>query len=304
LTESGLMERQLGLNLVTEEERVSSVFSFLQPVELASRQVAAVALIVGCGELIQVGNARAVRWQASKEQIAKKAQKLGVSIAANTFLRAMEELESRRVVGVLRNTRPWTYVVSLAALSQLPERVVDPVAELAALPCFGGAPDVDRTAFRSTSVNVGQSHRVREDLTQENPCLIVDRERVPAQTGDVGLTDRLLRPWDRRSGLQDSDLVQAVRSGDLSPVRRLWREAKILEWVPSQPSDDDLLRFLTIVHHCATAKGLNRSRMGALVARVKRGLDVTRIPNGSPGSSEDWASRVMRQYANAVEQTA
>lgn len=291
------MDRQFDLNLATEDERVQSVLHFLRPVELASRQASAVALVVGCGNLIQVGDTRAVMWQASKAKIEEKAGKNGVSVSANTFIKAMGELEALRVVGVLRNTRPWTYVVNLAALGQLPERQIEPLGALASLPCFGGSSEVDRSEVRSTSVNVGQAARVRDSINQENPCLPRDRDRDRAPTGSGGLADRMLRPWDRSLGLVDGDLVEAVRSGELEPIRRLWREAKVLEWVPAVPSGDDLLRFLTIVHHCATCSGLNR-RMGALVARVKRGLDCSRIPNGRPGSSEDWAAGVMRRAAS------
>ena len=102
------------------------------------------------------------------------------------------------------------------------------------------------------------------------------------------MTDRMARPWDRQCGLQDADLVQAVVSGELDPIRRLWQEAKVLEWVGD--CDDDLCRFLTVVHHVATAVGLH-CRMAALVSRVKRGIDVSKTRH----ASEDWAAAVMRR---------
>jgi hypothetical protein len=287
------MERQLELNLATEQERVASVLEYLQPVELAPRHRAALALVVSCGEVIQVGTTRAIRWQASKGRIGEKARKNGVKTSVNTFLRAVEELESRRVVGVLRNTRPWTYVVSLAALGQLPTAPADPVAAIEALPCFRPPEppeEVDRTEFRSAPVSSGQFARVRESNLIQNPCPTVYRDQEPcARMVDRGLTDRMVRPWDRQCGLVDADLVRAVERGELDPVRRLWREAKMLEWVGG--SEDELLRFLTIVHHCATSTGINRSRMGVLVARVRRGCDVAKIPH----RSEDWAAGVIRQ---------
>lgn len=287
------MERQLSLNLASESERVSSVSAFLRPVELASRQVAAVALIVGCGELIQVAGTKAARWSASKEEIAEKARKYGLKCSANTFLRAVEELEARRVVGVLRNTRPWTYVVSMPALSALETVPADPLEALASLPCFHPTEKGDRGGFRSASVSVGQSARDRERQEIQNPCPTVYRER---NTCPDGLTDRMRRPWDRQCGLRDDDLVWAVTTSSLDPVRRLWREAKVLEWVgvAGETSDDELLRFLTIVHHAATSTGINQSRMGVLTNRVKRQLDVSKIAQ----VSEKWAAGVVaRQHA-------
>lgn len=286
------MKRQLGMNLATEEERVASVLEYLRPVGLASRQIAAVGLIVGCGELIQVSGTAAARWQVAKEDVAEKAGKYGLKCSPNTFLRAVEELESRRLVGVLRTTRPWTYVVPLAALGQLETATEDPAEALAALPCFHPPARGDRTESQSVSVSVSQSARDRDSIQIQNPCPL--REPCRA-TGDGGLADRLRRPWDRHAGIRDQDLIRAVRSGELEPIRALWREAKVLEWIGG--SDDDLCRFLTIVNHTATSSGLNQSRMGALVARVKRGLDVSKIPH----VSEEWAACVMRSRHRAQD---
>jgi hypothetical protein len=300
------MERQLELNLATAEERVRSVAEYLRPVQLASRQVAAVALIVGYGELIQVRGQRAARWQASKDEIQDAGRKNGLVASANTFLRAVEELESERLVGVLRNTRPWTYAVNLVALARLEAPPADPLAALEALPAFGGEVErdemdpvdrVDRTEFRSTSVNVGQSARSRVSQEQENPCLpcTVSRDR---ETGDRGLVDRMRRPWDLQRGLTDADLVAAVRKGELDPIRRLWRDALVLEWIgcSQKASDDEMARFLACVHHAATAEGLHR-RMGNLVARVKRGCDL----KGTRQASDDWAAAVMRKRVPGLE---
>lgn len=306
------MERQLQLNLRSPSEQIASALEYLRPVDLEPRHAAAIALVIGCGSVIQVQDTQAVLWQASRAEVDRNAVQYGLDISGNTFLRRLNELEGRRIAGVLKTTRPWSYVVNLQALAALPLRSTDPTATLAALPCFGGVSESDPPVEaeistnlekfgqrRSTSVKVGQTARVRDRVYIQNPCPTVTRvrERDTGGVPAVGLAGRLVRPWDVRSGLGDADLVQSVQSGDLEPVRRLWREAVVLEWVPAQPCDDDLLRFLTIVHHCATCRGLNR-RMGALVARVKRGLDVRRIPNGQPGSSEDWAAGVMRIAAS------
>jgi hypothetical protein len=295
------MERQLSLNLGTEEERVASVRTYLQPVELAPRQVAAVALIVGCGEAIQVLGQPARRWCADKATISEKAKKYGLNCSGNTFLRAVEELEFRRIVGVLRNTRPWTYAVSLAALAKVEMRRNDPIAALESLPCFGGLEGGDRGESRSPSVTLGQGARDRERIHTQNPCPTVYRASVDVTSGG-GLADRMQRPWDRAAGLCDEDLVRAVVEGDLDPIRRLWEEAKVLEWVGCNRavSDDETLRFLAIVHHCATSPGINQSRMGVLVNRVKRGLDATKTRQ----ASDQWAAAVMARRHKHAEAAA
>lgn len=292
------MERQLSLHLATEDERVASVILYLQPVELAPRQVAAVALIVGCGDSIQVLGQAARRWVADKATISEKAKKCGLNCSGNTFLRAVEELEQRRIVGVLRNTRPWTYAVSLAALAKVELRRDDPIAALESLACFRGLEGGDRDDSRSPSVSPGQGARVRDRVRTQNPCPTVSRVSVDVTSG-AGLADRMRRPWDREAGLRDEDLVEAVASANLEPIRRLWEEAKVLEWVGCgrATSDDDAIRFLTIAHHCATSTGINQSRMGVLVSRVKRGLDVSKTTQ----ASDKWAAAVMaRRHAVAV----
>lgn len=293
------MDRQLGLNLASEQERVESVVSYLQPIELAQRQIAALALIMGCGEAIQVLGQHARRWVADKATISEKARKYGLKCSGNTFLAAVSELEDRRIVGVLRNTRPWTYAVSLAALERVEKRRQDPLEALTALACFGGLEGGDRDESRSGPVRSGQAARVRERVDTQNPCPTVYRGSVDVSTGGGGLADRLRRPWDRQSGLTDADLTRAVESGDLEPVRALWREAQVLEWVGvgGDVSDDDTLRFLTIVHHAATSKGINQSRFGVLVNRVRRGLDVSKIPQ----VSERWAAGVLAARHRVAE---
>lgn len=285
------MERQLDLALKTENERVAQVLRFLQPVELASRQVATVALVVGCGELIQVTGQAAVRWSASKGKIASKCREYGLSCSPNTFLKAAAELEKRRVLGVLRNTKPWTYVVRLGALAELEPAPKAAAQGLADLACFRPGPVPDQGGDRSGPVRSGQAARVRESIETQNPCPTVYRVPVDVLACEAGLIDRLRRPWDRKSGLTDADLVRAVQSGDMQPVRALWQEARVLEWVgcKGEASDDEALRFLTIVHHCATSPGINQSRFGVLVSRVRRNLDVTRIPQ----ASERWAAGVL-----------
>jgi len=284
------MERQLCLDLASEDDRVASVKTYLQPVELAPRQVAALSLIVGCGDTIQVLGHSGRRWVADKQTVAEKARKYGLKCSGNTFLRAVQELEEMRIVGVLRNTRPWTYAVSLTALGKVGLRRCDPIESLEGLACFGGLEGGDCGQSRSVSVSPGQSARDRDSIRNLNPCPTVYRDR-DAHTSDVGLTDRMRRPWDREVGLRDEDLVKAVKVGNIDPIRRLWEEAKVLEWVgcDQQASDDEALRFLTIVHHCATSAGINQSRMGVLVNRVKQGLRVDKIRQ----VSDNWAAAVM-----------
>jgi hypothetical protein len=185
--------------------------------------------------------------------------------------------------------------VSMAALSALETVPADPLEALASLPCFHPPEKGDRSGFRSASVSPGQSARDREIQEIQNPCPTVYRDRE-RNTCPAGLTDRMRRPWDRHCGLRDQDLVWAVTTTSLDAIRRLWREAKVLEWVgvAGETSDDELLRFLTIVHHAATSTGINQSRMGVLTNRVKRQLDISKIAHASEG----WAARVVaRQHA-------
>jgi hypothetical protein len=307
------MERQLCLDLVTAEERVASLSKYLQPVKLAPRLVAAACVIVARGDKIQVLGQHAIKLAIAKNEAAQVAKHHKVPISPNTWIAATEELEAKRIIGILRTTRPWTYVLSLEAIGRLQHAVDDVSAGIAALPIFQPE-EVDQEPDRSTlghpSVRVGQGVRDRERQEIQNPCPLpcsvsrdahsggvdrVDRpERAdradsrPAPSAIVrGLAGRMERPWDRQSGLTGEDLREAVRTGQLEPLRALYREAKVLEWIGD--SEDDLLRFLTAAHHVATVDGLG-NRMGALVARMKRECDV----NGCRQRSEQWAAGVLR----------
>jgi hypothetical protein len=275
------MDRQLNLTLKSDAERVAEVTTYLRPVCLAPRLVSAVAVIFGLGDVIQIGCESAIRWAGSKAQADRAAKTFGLTdCSANTFVSACLELEDRRLIGILRTTKPWTYVLSLRALGRLQAPVVDPLEQIAALPIFGG----DRGDGRSGPVSVGQGARVRENREIQNPCTVyVDRD-----TCGGGLADRMRRPWDRHCGLTSEDLQRAVALNELEPLRALWREALVLEWV--QPTEDARLRFLTIAHHCATVNGLG-NRIAAFVARVKRGLDVGKIRQ----ASELWAAEAIRR---------
>ncbi len=289
--------RQLDLRLETEEERVDALRDYLRPVELASRLVSAACLIVARGNQIQVGTQRAVRLAISKADAAQVAKRLGIGLSPNTWVAAIAELEARRIVGVLRTTSPWTYVLSLDALGKLQPAEDDELAQIAALPLFSveaPAAEPDRNAVRSGAgqgpVRPGQAPRVRVNKNLQDPCTV---RSVVSATEPAGLADRMVRPWHRVYGLTGEDLAWAVQSGQLECIRRLYREGKILEWIGG--SEDDLLRFLTAVHHCATCPGLS-SRMGALTARVKRDpIDVQKTRH----ASETWAAGVIRAYQTA-----
>jgi hypothetical protein len=292
--------RQIDLRLETEEERVKALQDYLRPVKLASRLVSAACLIVARGHQIQVGNQRAVRLAIPKSDVSQVAKQLGLELSPNTWLKAIVELESKRIVGVLRTTSPWTYVLSLDAIGKLQPAADDESAAIAALPIFGAeepqqaVAELDRKPNRSGSgqgpVTPGHPPRVRVESNLQNPCTV---RSVVSATEPAGLADRMVRPWHRQCGLTGEDLAWAVASGKLECIRRLYREGKQLEWIGT--SEDDLVRFLTAVHHCATCPGLDK-RMGALTARVKRDpIDV----RNTRQASDKWAADVIRKYQTA-----
>lgn len=255
------------------------VLEYLQPVKLASRLGSALALIVGHGDGIQVLGEDAVKLQIARSAIDELATRYRLpDCSGKSFVRACEELERRQVVGILRVTKPWTYVVSLRALARLESTPVDP---LASLPIF-----LSRGGGRDSPGQAGTGPRVRDSNHIQNPCSVSYRVRDRV-TGAGENVSRPLRPWDRRTGYSSEDLVAAIETGDLQVLRDLYREGLMLEWIDS--SEDSKLRFLVACHHAATAPGL-RNRMGALVARVRRNIDV----HGCRGISEDWAAGVLR----------
>jgi hypothetical protein len=280
------MERQGWLKLETAEERAESLHKYLRPFEMAQRQVAVLCTIAGLGELIQVQGRPGSRLAIAKGELAAASKRCGVPVSGTTWMAGAAELQRKTLLDIMLQTRPWTYLVCWSRLAKL--QPPGPVQPLETLTVFSDAPlpaGPDRTAVRSGPVRSGQDPRVREIVDTKNPC--PETVNVKRDTWPTGLADRLRRPWHRRDGVTSQDLVLGVVGGELEILRRLYREAKVLEWIGD--SEDELLRFLTGCHHVATSPGLG-NRVGALVARLKRACDV----HGCRQESENWAAGVLR----------
>jgi hypothetical protein len=268
------MERQLGLNLETAEERTDALKQYLAPLKLPDRQTKVLCLMSAHGERIEISGQRG-----SKLAISKRKAAVLMGCAPNTFVEGIADLTHLGVLSKLAISRPATYVVSWNRVARLEPARGDP---LASIPLF----DPDQTAVWSGMVSAGQAARdsVSRDLSKIRVRDSVYRDSMGAPT-NVDPS----RPWDRERGVTDDQLIAAVTSGDLAPLRRLYDEAVRLGWIGD--CEDSRLRFLTIAHHAATSAGLTISRMGAVVSRVRRKLDVVRIRH----DSEEWAAGVIRQ---------
>jgi hypothetical protein len=99
--------------------------------------------------------------------------------------------------------------------------------------------------------------------------------------------------------MDEPTLRRIVFSRDLEAVKELYREAVALGWIAD--CEESKVRLLTILHHAATAAGLNRNRVGALVGRVKRSLDVTRTRQESDQWAQEFLAGVRRDRELADE---
>lgn len=273
------MDRQHFLLFEDGQARAESARRFCGGRGLTARQIEVLCLICEQGERRSVNGQSLSVARLPKAEAGKR-----LSCSPNTFLGDVRDLEAIGLVGVLRNTRPWTYVANWSRVDQVDKPPDDPAAGLAELP-------VCRPVWSAT-VNHGQSrsevrYSVKEDSLES---VTVNRESVSIRDSVRG------RPWDASSGVQDRELVAAVQTGELEPLRQLYREAVRLGWV--EDTEDARLRFLTICHHAATCNGVGK-RMGLLVARVKRELNVRRIRQ----ESEEWASRILARAARPRAET-
>lgn len=217
----------------------------------------------------------------------KISQKLGWP-SPTTARRCLAKLEARGVLRRVRIEHAMTYALSWTRLGALVPPRADP---LETIELFEMPAEDENGHSRSHD---GPPPR---DSVRPSPCKIRDRDRdtVPRDTGDAeDWVDRLDRPWHRDEGVDDELLGEAVIGGQLRILRRLFDVAVELGWIAD--SEDARLRFLTIAHHAATSAGL-RSRMGALVARVRRDCDV----RGTRHQSEDWAARVLARSRQTSE---
>lgn len=207
--------------------------------------------------------------QASKREAAKK---LGCS--PNGVTKAAACLKRMGLIEIITSDNKQispVYVLHILRARSL-EAAQDRLAELTLFDT-DWSPVVTTGHLARDSVNE-KTHRVRV------PCSNRDRDSMgPVTTGDQS------RPWQ---SMTDVDLVRCVASRDLKPLRRLYDEALKRGWI--EDCEDAKLRFLTICHHAATSAGLTKSRMGNVVARTKRQLDVQRVRQ----ESEEWAAAILR----------
>ena len=89
--------------------------------------------------------------------------------------------------------------------------------------------------------------------------------------------------------------MAAVRREDLALFRRMYDVAIALGYLDAHTSDQ-WLRFLTAVHHCATAR-LTRGRIARLITFNNAGLDVSRCSQ----RSDDWAGRMLARQWRAPD---
>ena len=99
-------------------------------------------------------------------------------------------------------------------------------------------------------------------------------------------------PWSNADGFTNDELLAAVRTGDGGWLARLFDEAVAIRWIRAlaverQPDSDAWLKFLTLAH-CA-ARRQYHSKRAAMIAAIKKGLDVSRTSQ----DDEDWARRLI-----------
>lgn len=277
------MDRQHFLHLADGRDRATAAKAFCKDRGLSDRQVRILCLFAEHGERECINGQAITRCPMSKSDAKKR-----LPFSPNTFLADVRALEAMGIVGVLEVTRPWTYVVNWSRVDKLEKPPDDPLAALAELPVC--------SEVWSVPVNVGQPVR---DSVKEDSLESVYRGSVSSVLRDTDQLTELDRPWDRTEGVTDAELVACVANGHLKPLRRLYDVACTLGWIAD--CEDARLRFLTICHHAATCDGVGR-RMGLVVSRTRRKLDVARIRQ----QSEDWAAAVLRrrraaEYSHATE---
>ena len=244
--------------------------------------MAVLCLLAGHGETMEVSGQQLWRLSISVENAAHKA-----GCAKATWLAGVRDLVDRGVLAVVDLTRPRTYVANWSRLVILLDRLAPAPTDEAA---FAG--QIEGLLAENWSGPVRPGQGARDSVNR------LDRVRVGDSVNrgrdSAGGADRADRPWQTTT---DEELRRAVIDRELGILRTLYNEALALGWIDDGP--DARLRFLTIAHHCATAVGLHR-RMGGLVARVKRNLDVTRTRH----RSEEWARGVLRRRPRLPDDAA
>lgn len=291
--------RQLLLDLATVEERQEACRQYLVPLGWPKRRVAVLGLFCGHGQSKRVLGQRASELAISRERAA-----VLIGMSKNSFAAGVADLERMGLLSVNRETQPWFYLVNWDRVAQLePPEKREPVPAATKQNLFdedwspptGGEPPGRPTAPvtpvtpRSVSVNPAPDSLKKPLLKVPASCNPVPDSMGGSDRGDQAPARSLERPWDRRRGVSDRELVAAVAHGDLAFLSRMFEVAVELGWVAA--TEGSQFRFLVICHHVATSAGLNRSRKGALVARMKQGLDVNRTRQ----MSDDWAARMMKE---------
>lgn len=283
------MDRQTFLILEDAAARREAARRFCERRGLTERQVAILAMLAGEGDRENAAGQALTCCRISKRDAALRLR----GTSGNTFLRDVRKLVSLGVMWVLKETKPATYIVNWSRIDKLEPPPEEPTSELAKLPIVAA----DWTPVGPTLGQAGPPVRDSESLgSLESETVYRDSESSVIRGADR-LTS-LARPWSRddgpAGGITDDELVQVVRYQRRDVLRHLYREAVALGWI--RDCTDAKLRFLTIAHHAATSSGIG-NRMGLLVARCKRGLDVDRTRH----DSETWATEILKPQRQCAE---
>jgi hypothetical protein len=262
------MARQLILGLSDTESQKESVRNFLSPLNLPRRQVEVLCTLAAHGAP-EVRDGQSISVLAAP----KASLRAYFEGGANTFLRGIKELESAGLAAIVRATAPWIYIVNWTRIAKLEPPHLDPLAGLEIFsPNF-------QTGPRPVQSGPGARDSVNAMHSKSVPSVSVFE---PVAEGTCAGN----RPWDRNGGVTDAELRGAVASQRLGVLRRLYAEAVNLGWIV--PSEESMLRFLTIAHHAATSAGIHR-RMAVVVSRVKQKCRV----DGCRQASEQWAAAIL-----------
>jgi hypothetical protein len=272
------MNQQLYLALSDPQTIADNARKYLAPLGFSERETAVLLTLICHGQRCERAGQNFCSMQRPKSRLRALS-----GVSGTTFISGARDLENRGIVGIVQVVTPWMYVLNLDRLAKIDKPPPDPLEGLSVLNA-----DWSPDKGRSTPVNAGQP--LRDSVNEKTckvrvPCTVnVSRDTQPL----TGADRRWSRPWDRQGGCTDEELVRAVVGPELAALRELYDEAVRLGWI--EDCEDAKVRFLTITHHSATCSGLH-TRMGTLVARVKRGLDVGKIRH----QSEDWAAAVLRR---------
>lgn len=236
--------------------------------------------------LVSVATADVLRSETSYACKSKRQWALGMGgCSPNTVVAAMRRLAVRKIAAWEATPEGHAILVDWQAFWALPPD--EPASRRDELQAALAA---EKPALVRGVVRGGQA-RLRVLVDTSKARVDVQRDNVSSATR-AGVEVRLDRPWSRDRGLTGEDLRWAVQTQSRVVLHRLYFAAVEAGWWGD--CEDHRVKFMILVHHCATC---GESPMALLTSLCRKDDEGTVLRSSRcQDASRDWETETRQKW--------